>query len=148
MATPDSLTLVQDFMNALARRFTEFTSASYIGAFLTDDNFRISEFGSTGFKMDYFEEDYLTPGGWVPANQVRHAVGGLIAGYVRGEDAALAQLNGREERSDLRHGLPDINLNNMTVPYGARIRDPLKGYSYAKHLGSWIRETLCQQYGQ
>lgn len=153
MATPDSLTLVQDFMDALARRFTEFSGASYLDAALArvglgNDSHQYLEFGSSGFAMDYFEEDYATPSGWVAANQVRHSVGGLIAGYFRGERAALAGLNGVENRNDPQHGVPDINLNNRTVPYGAKIADRSIGYSYAKHLGTWIRETLCQHYGE
>ena len=102
MATADSLTLVQDFMDALARRFTEFSGASYLAGGMatlgfTNDSFKATEFGSTGFKMDYFEEDFLTPDGWVPANQVRHTIGGLIMGYVRGEGTGLDRMNSRED---------------------------------------------------
>jgi len=153
MATSDSLTLVQDFMNALARRFTEFSGATYAAAALatigfTNDSHQPTEFGSTGFAMAYFEEDYLTPNGWAPANQVRHTVGGLIVGYVRGEETGMNQMNRREDQSDQQHGVPDINLNNQTVRYGAKIADPKNGHVFAKDLANWIRETLCQHYGQ
>jgi RHS repeat-associated protein len=153
MATSDSLTLVQDFMNALARRFTEYSGASYAAAALgiigfTNDSHQPTEFGSTGFAMAYFEEDYLTPGGWEPANQVRHSVGGLVVGYVRGEETGMKHMNSREDKTDQQHGVPDINLNNQTVRYGAKIADPKNGHLFAKDLANWIRETLCQQYGQ
>ena len=139
---------VQRFMDRLARRFTELRGASYIAGGLamfgsTNENFNPNEFGSRGFADPFFEPDFITPTGRrVPMNQVRHAVGGLLAGYVRGESAGLSQMNGREDPNDPRHGVPDINLNNQTVRMGARIRGRM-GYSYAASLNEWIRETLC-----
>jgi hypothetical protein len=114
----------------------------------TNDKYKPGEFGSTGFGMAYFEENFLTPGGWESANQVRHAVGGLIVGYIRGEDNGLKRMNDREDPNDKKHGVPDINLYNQTVRYGAKIANPMTGHSFAKDLANWIRETLCQQYGQ
>ena len=109
----------------------------------TNENFNPNEFGSGGFAAPFFEPDFITPDGRsVPMNQVRHAVGGLLAGYVRGERRGLGQMNGRENRNDPRHGVPDINLNSQTVTIGARIRGSM-GYSYAASLGTWIKETLC-----
>ncbi len=63
-------------------------------------------------------------------------------------------MNDREDPNDQLHGVPDINLNNKTVPYGASIAMYSKGPSLigpgqiggaeaAKGLGNWIRNTLC-----
>ncbi|MER3522450.1 MAG: hypothetical protein C4317_10030, partial [Acidimicrobiia bacterium] len=144
LAGPDDLSgTVQRFMDQLARRFTEFPSASYFGVAMvligsTDGRFNPGEFGSEGFARSYYEP----PIGKVPSNQVRHAVGGLLAGYVMGKDAGLRFMNSRENPGDLLHGVPDIRLNEQTVPMGAMIRGPM-GYSYAARLGDWIREILC-----
>jgi hypothetical protein len=60
-ATSDNPYLVQDFMDALARRFTELPGASYeslVAASMLgvgNDNFKPREFGSTGFNMAYFK---------------------------------------------------------------------------------------------
>ena len=149
LARPDDLSgTVQSFMDRLATRFTEFTGASYFDAGRamlgsTNEHFNATEFGSGGFAASYFEPDVVTPDGvHHPSNQVRHAVGGLIVGYVRGQAAGLRQMNGREDPNDREHGVPDINLNGQTVPMGARIAGP-QGASYASSLGQWIRETLC-----
>jgi hypothetical protein len=74
-------------------------------------------------------------------------VGGLIAGYIEGEAAGLKRMQAREDPNDRIHGVPDINLNNQTVPYGAKIAGP-KGFAYADSLATWIRETLCQHYSK
>ena len=149
LARPDDLSgTVQRFMDALATRFTELKGASYTGAALRElgsrnEHFNSREFGSRGFAARYFEPDEVTRSGRrVPSNQVRHTVGGLIAGYVRGESAGLEMMNGNENRNDPHHGVPDINLNNQTVPMGARIAGP-QGASSAAALATWIRETLC-----
>ncbi len=140
-ATSDSLTLVQDFMDALAQRFTEIPSATYAGlasgftGIGTNEGVNFREFGSSGFATPYYEQP---PGN----NQVRHTVGGLIQGYVRGQAAGLASMNAREDPDDPIHGVPDINLNGQTVPYGAKIAGP-RGYFYGADLANWIRETLC-----
>lgn len=97
MATPDSLTLVQDFMDAVARRFAEFPGASYSAAGMatlgTNDNHQPSEFGSSGFAMDYFEEDFLTPTlcpteRWLGASRLA----GLAARLVRQARQVLSEL--------------------------------------------------------
>ena len=89
--------------------------------------------------------------------QVRHAVGGLLAGYVgiplRDPVAGLG-MNDRQDPNDPVHGVPDINLNNQTVPYGGRMaaldKAPtligprrLGGVSGARDMANWIRNTLC-----
>jgi helix-turn-helix resolvase-like protein len=85
------------------------------------------------------------------------SVGGLLAGYVGiplNDPILHRGMNNRENPNDLAHGVPDINLNNQTVPYGSRIamrgKAPtligpriIDGAEYAKGLGTWIRNTLC-----
>ena len=97
-------------------------------------------FGSSGFAAPYYE----VPDGGIRSNQVRHAVGGLIAGYV---GIPLWRMNMRENDADLAHGVPDINLNNLTVPMGGLImagkKDINVGISAINELGNWIRENLC-----
>lgn len=70
-------------MDQLAIRFTEWPRAFYfnearvlIGS--TNESFDPREFGSEGFGRPFYDP----PIGNVPSNQVRHAVSGLIAGYV------------------------------------------------------------------
>jgi hypothetical protein len=139
---------VQKFMDKLATRFTEFTGASYLDAGRavlgsTNEHFNPIEFGSSGFAAPYFEPDAVTSNGvHHPSNQVRHSVGGLIVGYVRGEAAGLRQMNGREDPNDQEHGVPDIHLNGQTVPMGASIAGA-DGHIHAATLGQWIRDTLC-----
>jgi len=56
-------------------------------------------------------------------------------------------MQSREDPNDPIHGVPDINLNNRTVPYGAKIAGT-NGFAYADSLATWIRETLCQHNGK
>jgi len=42
--------------------------------------------------------------------------------------------------------VPDINLNNKTVPYGRSI--VTGGVRAAKGLGHWIRNTLCSPWSK
>jgi hypothetical protein len=154
---------VQVFMNTLATTFTEFPGASLEAVTGLSQiegitgNPIIPTFGSTGFRSEYFEADVVVNGRNIPMNQVRHAVGGLLAGYVGIplHDPVLGfGMNDREDPNDPVHGVPDINLNGKTVPYGARLSTIGKGPSLAgprvvggvraaKELGSWIRKTLC-----
>ncbi len=149
---------VQAFMDRLATTFTEFRAARFEavvfgGTALEPANTGAQRFGSSGFASSYFEPDWVAPDGrHVPMNQVRHAVGGLIAGYV---GISLGRMNSREDPNDLEHGVPDINLNGQTVPMGARIADKNLGTMFgprrkgpfnvaaAKGLANWIRNTLC-----
>jgi hypothetical protein len=142
---------VQLFMNKLATTFTEFPAATLAGVTGASQiegqvgNQNPPRFGSSGFHPDYFEADVvLADGRHIPSNQVRHTVGGLIAGYV---GIALhdpifgSGMNDREDPNDPVHGVPDINLNNKTVPYGRGIATD--GARAVKGLGDWIRTTLC-----
>ena len=101
-------------------------------------------FGSEGFKTSYYEPPVTNDqGNSIPNNQVRHAVGGLVSGYIYGKDRGLQIMNGREDPTDLLYGVPDINLNNQAVPRGAQIAGE-NGHLWAENLGQWIRETLCE----
>lgn len=138
---------VQLFMNRMATTFTEFPSATLPAVIgLEGRNRATMTFGSSGFARPYFEPD---------ANQVRHAVGGLIAGYVGiplDDPVFGLGMNNRENPADPVHGVPDINLNNQTVPMGRRLamnansfafRGPV-GAAAARALADWIRNTLCE----
>jgi hypothetical protein len=149
---------IQTFMDRLATTFTEFRAARFGavvfgGTALEPANTGAHRFGSSGFASSYFEPDWVDPDGTHhPSNQVRHAVGGLIAGYV---GIGLGRMNSREDPNDRDHGVPDINLNGQTVPMGARIADKNLGTMFgpkrkgpfnveaAKGLANWIRNTLC-----
>ena len=67
-------------------------------------------------------------------HSLRHFVGGLIAGYVFGEERGLRMMNGREDPNDPDHGVPDINLNGQSVRYGASIANG-KGTKMARARG-------------
>ncbi len=160
---------VQAFMNKLATTFTEFpaaTLAAVTGLSQIEGqggNQSPPRFGSSGFHPDYFEADVvLSDGRHIPSNQVRHAVGGLIAGCVGiplHDPITGHGMNDREDPNDPVHGVPDINLNNQTVPYGRRLSSISKGPSLigprvvggaeaAKGLGNWIRNTLCSPWSR
>ncbi|HET6975279.1 MAG TPA: carbohydrate-binding protein [Pyrinomonadaceae bacterium] len=155
---------VQAFMDKLATTFTEFPSATFgvvtgiSGAVENiNGNSNPPAFGSSGFRSDYFEADVVVNGRHIPSNQVRHAVGGLIAGYVGillHDPVFGTGMNDREDPNDPVHGVPDINLNGKTVRYGNSIAGVDKGPSLigprikggmtaARELGDWIRSTLC-----
>jgi hypothetical protein len=155
---------VQVFMDRLATTFTEFPSATLgvvtgISQQLENvgGNSNPPAFGSSGFRSDYFEADVVVNGRHIPSNQVRHAVGGLIAGYVGiplHDPVAGLGMNDREDPNDQVHGVPDINLNGQTVRYGYSLATVDKapsligprikgGMTAASELGDWIRNTLC-----
>ena len=159
-------------MNKLATTFTELPSATFAAAGLGVSQMEYGtgsppRFGSSGFHPDYFEPDEITASGRrVRSNQVRHAVGGLIAGYVGiplhvpvADYSGIRGMNDVEDPNDPLHGVPDINLNNKTVPYGASISSISKGPSLlsgrivggaeaARGLGNWIRTTLCSPWSK
>jgi RHS repeat-associated protein len=148
---PDDL---RNFMDAMAKKFTEYNSA---GSFFRDafansrpgraigersggDNNPHLVFGSSGFAPDVFEPD----DNGHPSNQVRHSVGGFLAGYTSPttEGGALNRMNARENPNDRLHGVPDINLNGKTVPMGASLHGG-QGRKFGLNLGNWIRQNLC-----
>jgi hypothetical protein len=160
---------VQLFMNRMATTFTEFPSATLPAVIGLEGRSRPAmTFGSSGFARPYFEPDIIVnivldeiekgfarPYFEPDANQVRHAVGGLIAGYVGiplDDPVFGLGMNNRENPADPVHGVPDINLNNQTVPMGRRlamnanslaVRGPV-GAAAARALADWIRNTFCE----
>jgi RHS repeat-associated protein len=141
---------IQKFMDKLVQTFTGRKDATSEGLRTRSGN-SASSFGSTGFAASYYEADEIRADGThVPSNQVRHSVAGLAAGYVGGF-AALPFANSREHANDPIHGVPDINLNNQTIPEGAKIGagqsgvtdKPGWGVDAAKNLANWIRNVLC-----
>jgi RHS repeat-associated protein len=131
---------VNYFMDRVAQRFTGMHSATIWSAALQGRGhppiagFNAREFGSSGFREQFYERP---PGN----NQVRHAAGGLVAGYA---GIGLERMNARENPNDPR-GRNDINLNNQTVPMGERLAGGGNESTQmlAQHLGQWIRDTLC-----
>lgn len=132
---------VQAFMDRLAKTFTEISSAT-MGGLYDRDNRGYEAHGSSGFADPYYEE----PDGGYPSNQVRHAVAGMVVGYVLGATVGLRAMNAREDSSDAKHGVPDINLNGKTVPMGSQLAaSPPEGAKAVWKLGDWIRNTLCDK---
>ena len=89
----------QEFMDRLATTFTEFRNASMLAVVLQRGGYSNEGFGrfhDSGFHRDYRDPDPDSD------NQVRHAVGGLIAGYVLGSTPADIRLMDRRE---------DLNVN-------------------------------------
>ena len=141
---------VQGFMDRLATTFTEFKSArnaSVLESFTSEGrNNNFQQFQDRGFRPEFWDRE---PGGSI--NQVRHAVGGLIAGYV---GIPKAIMTARERGSTPASRNADLALNDSTMPMGARIAQTGKGASligpairggwrYALELGDWIRNNLC-----
>jgi len=138
-------------MDRMATTFTEFPAAR-LGVVTGNEpggqtsNNSYLHFGASGFHPDFYEPD---------ANQVRHAVGGLIAGYVglplhvpgADRNSLIQGMNDREDPNDPIHGVPDINLNNKTVPYGMKIATYSKGPSLIgpRHVGGAEASTLLQK---
>lgn len=72
-------------------------------------------------------------------------------GYVVGTDPGLYLMDRRENPNDPVHGVPDLNLNQQTVPEGNSIAVNASdgsgtpyGAQAVKGLANWIRNTLCK----
>jgi RHS repeat-associated protein len=137
---PDPIKLKMD---ELARTFTWWSGASLTDAALSVLRFEHRNgpiHGSDGFAAPFYEAPYADG---VRADQVQHTVAGLLVGYIFGDEEGLRRMNDRENANDQAHGIPDININRVSVPMGAK----LAGNDWkasAKDLGSWIRGTLCE----
>jgi len=135
----------QNFMDLLAQVLTEFTEASRLGiaegAAGIGSEDTVGGFGSEGFSSQFYEQ----PAGGVPSNQVRHFIGGLVAGYVFGAEEGLNIMNGREDPNDPVHGVPDINLNGKSVWMGAQIASEPNGGALpsVNGLSKWIKKNIC-----
>jgi hypothetical protein len=142
---------VRAFMDALARKFTEMSSASSIAMARASEQLNAStEYGTANFATPFKDELEGSD------NQVRHAVFGLIMGYAHDgvvttggswwrsgtsvTASALEIANAREDTS--ASGLADRALNNFTVPMGERLRQP-GSELLARGLADWIMFNLC-----
>jgi hypothetical protein len=127
--------LVQSFMDQLARAFTEFTSATTLGmTALINFSFDYKAYSDTGFRSTY--QDHEGPD--ATPNQVRHAVGGLLMGYVAGNgDLPTTYMDSREDWSTAS-GRADTRLNRVTMPMGEKLAGPGRG-SFATGLADWIK---------
>ncbi len=136
---------VQKFMDALAKWGTEFsaaTSASLAGHKLKQiaDN-PYTEHNGTGFKSNLKDDG---PGG--SPNQVRHSIGGFIAGYINAlGDTRLGHyvMTRREDDSPEGSRNADLALNALTIPKGGELANSSTGYLAASSLSNWIRDNLC-----
>ena len=86
-------------------------------------------YGSSGFQSQFVDTREPT------ANQVRHYIGGLIAGANLGAGLGLRAMNSHETpgRSDY---VPDTNLNAVSTRHGANLTNP-------SDLAGWIRRDMC-----
>lgn len=74
---------------------------------------RVGDFGSHGFLAPY--RDF----GSSP-NQVRHAVGALMSGMIRGTEKGLSTMNSNETDPNA-DGAADVRLNGAAVPLGGEL---------------------------
>jgi len=133
-------------MSPLATAFTELpaaTTVAVVGAIRGWEGYTNSfqQYSDEGFKSQFWDRG---PGG--SRNQVRHAAGGLVAGFInilgnnRWSKYWMNQY--RERKSPQASREADVRLNNATMPMGAKIAGS-DGYRFASTLGAWIRENLC-----
>jgi len=134
--------MVQNFMDQLATAFTEFTSATELGIALSkisgNESFSPNQYSDVGFRPEF--QDHTGPE--FTENQVRHSVGGLIAGYLWGDNRLSRRAMDARENMSLPTGQADTRLNRVTMPMGAQLSGP-NGGSRAAGLADWIRRTLC-----
>jgi hypothetical protein len=79
-------TSTQDFMDRMVKRFIGSTMGANKDDFEKLGAVGDNEFGATGFKSQFVDT----------SNQVRHFVGGLLAGYLYGSIAGALGMNSRE----------------------------------------------------
>ena len=103
----------------------------------------VDGFGSAGFLRDY--QDF----GSSP-NQVRHSIGGLLAGSSRGMNG-LAAMNANEP-DPTGDGAADVRLNGASVPLGAALQlhngdfgtnRSLAGRDRMRQLAADVEKKLC-----
>ena len=110
----------QAFMNRLATTFTEFRSAWTLAMVLQRVGYSNEGFGrfhDSGFHRDYRDPDPDSD------NQVRHAAGGLIAGYILGSTPNNIRLMDLREDLNTASGRADARLNRITMPMGNMLRN-------------------------
>jgi hypothetical protein len=122
-------------MDKLASAFTEFATASELGLPLGKISGNAYEYhDDVGFKSQF--QDHTGPDYTI--NQVRHAVGGLIAGYL----GIPSSWMDRREHINTPSGQADTRLNRVTMHMGAQLRGA-SGGSTAAGLADWIKRNLC-----
>jgi RHS repeat-associated protein len=121
---------VQPFLDKLASTFTAANNAS-IGEMRRAAGLALPAgrptFGASGFKPQFQD----------PSNQVRHFVGGFIAGADLGVTAGLLFMNQREEPNPNHENDPDIRLNGISTDMGARY-----GANFMVGIGTIRREMV------
>jgi RHS repeat-associated protein len=130
---------VEDFFDRMARTFTAANNSS-VGEMRRTANNALPAgrpiFGSSGFKQQFRD----------PSNQVRHFVGGLIAGFRLGHVPALTFMNSREMA-----GVDDADIalnsestwmgHNYGAHPGSKAHDAYGGY---RKLANAIRRRICE----
>jgi len=136
---------VGEFMDLMASTFTGAKNSSISEMQRTQNRAAPTHFGDSGFKPEF--QDH--------SNQVRHFVGGLVAGYDLGDDLGLYIMNQREEENPGPNGIPnqaDIALNAVSTRMGEVLRPyprapklpfPAKPFTY-RDLGAQIRAHVCE----
>jgi RHS repeat-associated protein len=121
---------VHDFLDTVARTFTAANNSS-IAEMRRTANMRMPEgrptFVDGGFKQQFLDD----------SNQVRHFVGGFIAGADVGVTAALLYMNQREHPNTNGVNNPDIRLNGVSTDMGARY-----GANFMVGIGTIRRELV------
>jgi hypothetical protein len=108
---------VGNFVDELARNFIGVASSD-ADVMRQGANISTGEyFSSDGFRIGLFDN--------VHDNQARHFIGGLIAGYNLGGRIGTAVMNHNEDSQ------ADRNVNRISVPLGANLRNP-RGASVAR----------------
>lgn len=141
LAGPRESDMIDSFMDKLATTFTEFTSADALGMTTSyvrpREGFDLNEYSDVGFRGEF--QDHTGSGS--SPNQVRHSIGGLIMGYVAGNNKASRRYMDSREDMSTHSGQADTRLNRVTMPMGARIKT---SGAAAAGLADWIKRTLCE----
>ena len=96
---------------------------------------------STGFRAEFTDTFRGS------SDQVRHAVGGLFAGFVGGRAGQEFMNRWREsqwhDNDPPQSHAADTALNNLTIPMGEELYGDNR-FKAAQGLGKWIRDNLCE----
>jgi hypothetical protein len=124
------------FLDGLASTFTAANNSS-ISEMRRTANMALPAgrptFGAGGFKEQFRD----------PSNQVRHFVGGFIAGARVGWFPARTFMNNREEPNTNGENSADIALNGVSTVMGASTIGNTIG-SIRNNIGDAIRRSICQ----
>jgi hypothetical protein len=129
---------VQDFMDQMASTFTAANNSSIGEMYRTQNMLPRTTYGDSGFKQEFQDPDPYSQ------NQVRHFVGGLVAGYQLGAWLGLRIMNNREVP-----GNPDTRVNAVSTALGADLvqhnnpKVPMPKLHKFRGLATKIRKLLC-----